>query len=124
MLDRCANAKERCRRRRYFPAINLNVLVQQYDVISRSDGPFNEHDAVEASFAVVSLCHPSQDFWSRVCRVGIERDHLAPRVTVHHRYDRLSAYLEPATYQRILSEPAHGLEAGVYVCPKAPLVQG
>src|SRR6185437_9320665 len=104
MLDCCMNGKERCRSRRYFSAIDLKVLVQQYDVISRSDGPFNEHHAVEASFAIVSLCHPSQHFGSRLCRVGIECNHLAPRVTVHHCDDRLGAYLEPATDQPILGK--------------------
>ncbi len=72
----------------------------------------------------MTISHPSQDFRARVRRVRIERDHLAPRVTVGDGDHGLRADLEPATEKRVLSETAHGRQVRVYVCPKAPLVQG
>ena len=107
-----------------FSQFDLPHLVQQGDFVARSDCSFDKYRTVQAGLAVVRLSHPSQDFRPRLSRIGIESDHLAARVTVHHRYDGLGAYLEPTTDKRILGEAAHGLKGSAYVCPEAPFVQG
>src|SRR5260370_41981075 len=93
-------------------------------ISSWSHSPLDKRGTVKARLALVTIPHPSQDFGARLSRFRIERDHLAPRITVGDGNHGLRADLEPATEKRVLGETAHAGQIRIYVCPKPPLVQG
>ena len=65
--------------------------IQQRDLVARPDGPLDQNCTVDPSLAFMVASQPLHDLGVRLCRVGIERDHLAAGVAFNHCDGRFCA---------------------------------
>src|SRR4030081_3434295 len=50
--------------------------------IALADHAFDKHSGIDPSHSVMRLCHVAQDALLRLACLGVDRDHLAARVTL------------------------------------------
>jgi hypothetical protein len=56
----------------------LNLMYR----IALADHAFDKHSGIDPSHSVMRLCHVEQDAPLRLAGLGVDRDHLAARVTL------------------------------------------
>ena len=85
--------------------------IQQRNLVAWPGGSLHQDCSVDPDFAIMSPGDASHHVRVRLCRIGIERYHLAAGVAVHHR-DRWSSRRRagPAD-KRLLLETSPGLRS-------------
>src|SRR6266550_7375619 len=92
------------------------------DRIALADHAFNKHSGIDPSHSVVRLCHMPQDARLRLAGVGVDRDHLAARVTLEDGEAQPLPDLEGPPDQLVLPVRPVFLPVGIKVGPKAATV--
>src|SRR5258705_4104855 len=73
------------------------------DRIALADHAFDKHSGIDPSHSVMRLCHVAQDALLRLAGFGVDRDHLAARVTLEDGEAQALPDLEGPPDQLVLS---------------------
>jgi len=101
----------------------FRTSVQQRNLVAWSHGSFDQNGAIDPGFAFVIASQPPHNFGFLMCRVGVKRNHLAPRVAVHDRDRSLYSNAQIPAHKFIFSESSYGVEVSIDIRAKTPLIQ-
>src|SRR5256886_11137929 len=83
---------------------------------------FDKHSGIDPSHSVMRLCHVAQDALLRLAGLGVDRNHLAARVTLEDGEAQPLPDLEGPPDQLVLPVRPVFLPVGIKVGPKAATV--
>src|SRR6266480_1649641 len=83
---------------------------------------FDKHSGIDPSHSVMRLCHVAQDALLRLAGLGVDRDHLAARITLEDGEAQPLPDLEGPPDQLVLPVRPVFLPVGIKVGPKAATV--